>query len=381
MASTKDAREGQEEEVLEFIRGYAQNEFQHDEKMRNRRASIGVARDHLFMDQFQGAAKKIFKNKIVVPKYVPSERTPKDRILNLLLSDLHFGAMLDAQEVPIQYGHVEEARRIAAVARQAADYKRQYRDHTVLHVNLLGDIIQGQLHDARDGAPLAEQMSAAIYLLSQTIGFLASQFPKVVVYCTPGNHGRNMLRHRERATNQKWDSLENVIYFSLKTVMADVDNVEFVIPYTPYFVSECFGSRGFFTHGDTVIKPGYPGKTINIENIRKQVNEWNVAAMQKGEKYDLFAVGHVHVGSCTEIPSGPTLITNGCLIPTDAYALSIGAPGVKCGQYLWESVKGHIVGDVRFLNVNEDTDKDASLDRIIKPYQGQSSVRPKFKKR
>jgi hypothetical protein len=51
----------------------------------------------------------------------------------------------------------------------------------------------------------------------------------------------------------------------------------------------------------------------------------------------------------------------------------------KCGQWLWESVPGHITGDCRFLDVNETHDQDASFEEIIKPFVGfetESPLRP-----
>jgi hypothetical protein len=35
---------------------------------------------------------------------------------------------------------------------------------------------------------------------------------------------------------------------------------------------------------------------------------------------------------------------------------------------MWESVPGRVVGDSRFVCVDETNDKDKSLDKIIKPF-------------
>jgi hypothetical protein len=105
--------------------------------------------------------------------------------------------------------------------------------------------------------------------------------------------------------------------------------------------------------------------------MRKQINEINSSEITRGKKgYKLFAVGHVHVGSITHLPNGAILMTNGCLLPPDYYAVSRGNFHTACGQWIWESVENHIVGDHRFLVVNENTDKDSSLDGIIVPFSG-----------
>jgi hypothetical protein len=200
--------------------------------------------------------------------------------------------------------------------------------------------------------------------------YLAVEFPRgVTIFCTPGNHGRNTARHRERATNQKWDSIETMIYVALKEAAAFLPNVKVVLDYQPEYYWNAFGSVGLGTHGDTVIQPGYPGKSINVEGISRQVDKINNARVMKQETpLSMVIVGHVHTGSMTHLPGGTIAITNGCLIPPDAYAKSIGIFETACGQWMWESVPGHPVGDARFITVNSVVDQDKSLDAIIKPF-------------
>lgn len=365
----KEERELLEQDVMSFLKERAFEEHEKFTNQKNRATTLAVAREQLFLEQFQEVASKVLKNKIVPSKYALSKhKTPKKRIANLTLSDLHFGSNLDLREVPLPYGPSEEARRLAAVVLQTAEYKRFYREETTLFIHLLGDIIQGQLHDMRDGLPLAEQVAAAIHLLSQAISFLSQHYPAIVVRCTPGNHGRNTARHKNRATNQKWDSIETIIYYALKTAAAALPNVSFEIPYTPYYTYNAFNKRAFFTHGDTVLNPGYPGRSIDVAGVRKQINEIN-GKLAAHEQYTLFMVGHVHIGSCTHLPNGAIFMTNGCLVPPDGYGVSIGCLDTACGQWIWESVEDHIIGDERFIAVGDYNDKDKSLEKIIKPFQ------------
>ncbi len=214
-------------------------------------------------------------------------------------------------------------------------------------------------------------MAAAMHLLTQAVVFLASQFKKVTVFCTEGNHGRNTARHKERATMQKWDSNERVIYFGMKTACLGIKNITFVMPKTPYYTWQAFDKRGFASHGDTVLNVGYPGNSINVASIKKQANEINAAEAHNGRpEFNMFMCGHVHVGSLTHLPGGAVFMSNGCLIPPDAYAQSIGIFESTCGQSLWESVPGHIMGDYRFITVDSKTDKDKSLDSLVQPFTG-----------
>ncbi|CAB4127279.1 hypothetical protein UFOVP75_117 [uncultured Caudovirales phage] len=356
--------------ICSLIADMAADEAAKSVRSKNRRTATLVAKDSLFASQLEIATRDAFSDassRIPFKPYTPKKKLKTDRVLNLLWSDLHFHSLLDPREVPIPYGPVEEARRLAALCVQAAEYKRDHRDSTSLVINIAGDIIQNQLHDPRDGAPLAEQYSAALYLLVQAIGFLATEFKKVDVYCTPGNHGRNTARHHDRAMHQKWDSIENMLYFSIKVALSHVKNVVVNCDYKPYYIYSNFGMNTLVTHGDTVIKPGYPGSNIDVSGIRKQINEFNAS---RDDKVGLFCVGHVHVGSLVHLPNKTSFMSNGALIPIDPYAQSVGVFNTTCGQQMWESVPGRLVGDSRFVIVDEETDKDKSLDKIIRPFLG-----------
>jgi hypothetical protein len=348
--------------------------------LRNRRTTIAMAREGVFLNDLEKVLKKAFGKGVAAPSGYAKKTLDtgkKKRIVNIALSDLHYHSLLDPRELPFEYGPLEEARRTAQIVQEVCEYKPQYREDSELFVHIFGDIMQGDLHDPRDAATITEQFGAATFLLTQAVTTWAAAFKRVTVRCVPGNHGRNKRRHPERATTQKWDSFENMIYFALKMAVATLPNVKVEIPYTPYYVYQAFDQRGFVTHGDTVLDAGFPSSTIDIKKIRNHINELNSGSAKDS---DFFLIGHVHCGSIVEIPSGPTFMSNGCLVPPDGYAQSRGILKQKCGQQLWESVPGHICGDRRFLNVDEKTDKDESLDKIVKPYIGFETESPLRKK-
>jgi hypothetical protein len=338
----------------------------------DKRVAVSTASDLLVIDQLHQSLSKVFhKGWACPPKYKGKRlHAPHKRIVNILLSDLHFGSKLDPDECPIEYNVIQESRRLGRVAQQVADYKTEYRRESKLIIHLLGDIIQNHLFDPRDGEPLSLQFAAAVHYLVQLILFLSSQYPYVEIYCTSGNHGRDKARHQDRAVCQKFDSIETMIYVAVKTAILNsgISNCKFFIPKTPYYICQMFDSKGLLTHGDTVLRPGYPGRNINVNGLMQQVLKWN-SARGIGGPFQLYAVGHVHFGSITNLPGGIHMITNGCLVPPDSYALSIGAPDVTCGQYLFESVAGHVVGDQRFIVV-DGAEKDSSYNSIISPFEG-----------
>lgn len=371
---SKRVEEAQRNEatVLAYLKKRAQEVLGTDARYVNRRASIQAAQNNLFQSQLEEKLAKIFANKIPVPQYKTKDRhSATHRILNCIWSDLHFGSDLDPREVPVKYGVVEEARRMAFVVKTLAEWKLQYRDETELFIHLIGDIIQNHLYDPRDGAPLAEQVARAIHILVQALVYLSGRFKKVTVYCTPGNHGRYTARHKDRAVNQKWDAIETMIYFSVKTALqvAKIQNVTINIPLTPFYTWEAFGMSGFATHGDTVLTPGYPNRAIDIEKVRRQINEIN-GKLSPDKRHRLFICGHVHVDSEVKLPNNVIFMTNSCLLPPDAYAISIGITHNACSQKAWETVPGHMVGHKLTIDVDEEADKDKSLDKIIQPFHG-----------
>lgn len=306
--------------------------------------------------------------RVKIKPFKSKKKVPIKRAVNAILSDLHIGSDIDSSQTgQLAFGKAEEARRLGRLTKEILEYKSQYRKETTLNVFLLGDIIQNSLHDPKDGAPLAEQVARAIFLLTQMIGQFAQGFPSVTVYCNTGNHGRNIGRHHGRAVNQKWDSIETIVYYALKTALSSAKNVKFVIPKTPYVIAEVFGKKIFATHGDTVLKPGYPSKAINIGSLEHQINKINASLEDKNE-YSVFIVGHVHTGSITHLANGAVMITNGAMVPSDEFAVSIGLLENSCGQYVFESVEDFPVGDTRFIRVNEKDDKNSDLEKIITPY-------------
>lgn len=325
--------------------------------------------DKMFLDSLDSLLHKRLGGKIVPSGYsLNKSRAPIHREVNICLSDLHIGAHLTKDEGFMAYGHTEEARRVAQVVKQVIEYKLQYRNESLLRVHLLGDIIQGKLHDVQSGDTQTEQIVTAIDILSQAIAVLAKHYPKVVVHCITGNHGRNQVRHRVLAVQGKYDSHETTIYHALRIAASNLKNVEFDIPKKAYVTFDSFGMKVFATHGDTIFDVGQMWNTINVNTLERQINRIN-ASQPKQEEYKLFFVGHIHMGSLVHLPNHVKLITNGALIPSDDYAQSIGMFENTCGQTLWESTPGHIVGDYRFIEV-EGADQDATLDKIIKPFKG-----------
>lgn len=331
-----------------------------------------------FEKELYNAVKDCLKeNPITLHPPVKLAKTQKqsERTLVAAISDTHFGSNISKEELSglNEYNWTIASRRLALFVDQIVNYKPDYRNKTDLVIQLNGDIIAGQIHNQEWFVDLlTTQFSGTINILAQAITYLALHFPKIRVICTPGNHGRNVGKaDKGRATTHKWDSYENMIYVSLKEILAQKHkNVEFTIPESPFAVYKVQGHYVFQTHGDTVINVGNPGNTLNMSLIAGQINKISTSdLLGLADKIAVVSVGHVHVPTTQILENGVVLVINGCLSGTDPFAQSIGIFSNNPTQVLFEATDKHAVGDIRMIQVKSADNKE-ELDKIIKPFKG-----------
>jgi hypothetical protein len=332
-----------------------------------------------FEKELVTAVKEILAdNPLVIHKQPPASKksTPAaTRTVVACISDTHFGANVSKEEMHglNEFNWTIAARRMACFIEQIANYKLDHRKETDLLVQINGDIIAGLIHNQEWFVDLlATQFSGTVHLLTQAITYLSTKFKKVKVVCTTGNHGRSMAKSdKGRATTNKWDSYETMVYVALKEILSRATpNVEVVVPESPYLVYKVQTHNICQTHGDTVINVGNPGKALAMDSILNQVNKMISSELIKpGESIDVLCVGHVHVPTVQMLDNGCMAVINGCLSGTDPFAQSIGIFGNNPTQLMFESTPDHAVGDIRMIQVKS-ADKQARFDKIIKPFQG-----------
>jgi len=332
-----------------------------------------LAHDELFMSRFTEVMRhvsvRLSKSPVPTLRGPAKGKTKTNRIVTLMLSDLHFGSKLDSRELPFRYDFEEEARALASVMVRLCEFKTDYRAETELVIWLGGDIISGKIHDKQSGHNAADQCADAMYLLVQAVRIAAKHFNKVDVYCSTGNHDRDESRHQDRAFQQKTDSRATVIYTGIKLATDHLPNVKVHIPRTAYCEWEAFGHPIYATHGDTGFSTGNPSRRVSVDALDAQMKTINLARVaRKLKPYEAFLAGHIHQGMHLPLPVGE-LITNPPLIPVDGYSEGVGYALTRPGQTLFESTPKHVVGDLRFLHVEPETLKDRSLDKVIVPFR------------
>jgi predicted phosphodiesterase len=308
-----------------------------------------------------------------VQKKVVTKPTKKNRTIVAHLSDTHFGANIEANEVGEvnKFDWTISARRLGLFAEQIATYKTQHRTQTDLVLLINGDIIAGVIHNQEWFVDLlADQFAGTVKNLTQFISYLATHFQSVRVYCTSGNHGRAMHKgSKDRGNTHKWDSYETMIYMTVKSLIeSKLKNVKVEIPKSPYAIFSAHGKSFFVTHGDTVVNLGNPGKSINIKDISNQINKLNASSLGGvNKKFDAVICGHHHTPTVQLTDSGCMLVINGCLSGADPYAQSVGYFDAIPSQQLFEVTADHAVGDMRFITL-KDADSKKEYEKIIEPY-------------
>lgn len=354
--------------LARLVAGTAEEERRFTGRRAARLVTIQAAREALFLRSFSARAAGLFRDKVVATGFAKKKAAGKvKRILNLHVSDTHIGARLPGGEYPTASNAQTEARRLAYLCEQAAGYKTDHRDQTHLNLLLNGDLIEGLLgHSNADTEdPLTDQHVACLHMLVQMVTYLSHHFRSVDVWCSSGNHGRNVQVHPGRATAQKWDSFETTIYVGAQLACRPLQNVRFHVPLTPYCVIPLFSRHMLMTHGDTVINVGNPAKSVNVDGISKQINAIVATKAYAQQGFDVVVAGHVHTGLMLHLPAS-MLIVNGPLTPPNGFALGLGF-FEACSQWMWESTPDHVVGDARLIRIGPNVDKDASLDQVIRP--------------
>ena len=325
-----------------------------------------VEASECFIESFKDALKA--NPPIVYEPATSMPKKPSKRAIVAHMSDMHIQAQIDEEEMGgiNKYGNLEESRRLAYFVREIANYKLPHRKETELVLSINGDILQGIIHDLESTPAITTQVSATLHLLSQAISYLGTKFGKVRVVCTGGNHERMMHKgNKGRQMREKWDSFATIVYIGLQHSLKGHKNIEIEIPTTPYAYVDILGHKYFFTHSDTVLSIGYPGKSINVESAKNKIND-----LKEGIGHiDVVCVGHVHVDTKQILPNGITLLTNGSMSGLDSFALGIGITANNPTQQIWEVTPEHAVGDLRSVQL-KGADKMEELDELIEPFSG-----------
>lgn len=157
----------------------------------------------------------------------------------------------------------------------------------------LGDFITGYIHEELEEANSLTPVQASLFiqeLLIKGVKLLSedAKLTKIIVPCTPGNHGRTTKK--KRFTTGYKNSYEWLMYNNIKqlfTAIGGYENVEFIIPESEFIYMDLFGYINKFSHGDHF---KYQGGIGGIEiPLKKWILRENTVI-----KTDMSWIGHWH---------------------------------------------------------------------------------------
>jgi hypothetical protein len=192
---------------------------------------------------------------------------------------------------------------------------QQDTDINTLVVALLGDFINGNIHEELMETNYMLPVEAAIYaqnIIASGIEYLLEHTDvKLVIPCHSGNHPRitRKIHHASEAGN----SLEFYMYHNLKDYFRTEKRVEFLISDGYHSYLNVYGRNIRFHHGHNVkFGGGIGGLFIPAY---KAISQWN-----KARPAELDVFGHFH-----QTKDGGNFRCNGSLVGYDTFALSIKA--------------------------------------------------------
>jgi hypothetical protein len=258
------------------------------------------------------------------PLHIPEYRSEKGAAVAVaLLSDVHCEERVTPEDVPGTYNLYDPEvckKRIAQYAQRVillTQAQRHLTNIDTLVLGILGDIMNGYLHDDNKEsnwlAPV-EAVLLALELLVGVINYLLEygEFKKIVLVCTPGNHGR--LTMKPRANTAIETNLEWMLYQLLQQRMGNDHRLEWHIASGAHVYLNINGKICRFHHGDDIkFQGGIGGLSIPL---LKAISQWNHVM-----KADYDFVGHWH--QCRDYGYG---VVNGSVVGFNAFALKSKCP-------------------------------------------------------
>lgn len=277
------------------------------------------------------------------PAFLSKPSKPRAKVVhgrpNMMLSDLHFGAVVNPSQVNgvNQYSTDIAKKRIRYVTGSAVEFLRTALSPGdfggVFTLNLGGDMVDGIIHDElRENADqtVLEQMITLHDELVPIIKMFANEFGHCHVNCVAGNHGR--LDKKPRFYNAAQLNLDWALYrFLAKVVLADKKyekRVSFTIPDGLDCRYAIYKTRYLLNHGDKM-KGGDGWSGVLLPWMRgetKKSRQYNAISLP----FDHLVIGHFHQAVFLD-----RIFGNGCLIGYDPYAQQNGYSFEPPQQILW----------------------------------------------
>lgn len=259
---------------------------------------------------------------------LPKRQSKKDSSeLMLVISDVHVGEYNDPKLMsgltgPDGYNFKVFCRYADILEERVFFFRDLYGkawDINKLVVNVLGDLVTGEqifLGQALQmDRILADQVFEAAHRFASMIRNWAQRFPEVEVYCIPGNHGR-----LGKKGELHWRSnMDYMAYRVMATLLADCENVRFIIAEGPFLIVEHGEDWRFLLHhGDCI--PGAGVAKGNLVTLERKVHQFSQMA---NTPIHYSITGHQHRGATISMAGGGKLFANGSWPGGSPFSVSV----------------------------------------------------------
>jgi hypothetical protein len=265
----------------------------------------------------------IRKQNISPPNWIiePSKNSTNIGVPCLMLSDIHFGEIVDSKQVLgyNAYNMDIAEKRIEEIVQRTIDLLFNHMrdpnyDGIVLSLN--GDLISGDIHEElsrSNEVPIMYAVAKLIKILIKVIELLQNKFKNVFVVVTSGNHSR--ITQKPMNKNLAYTSFDWLIGTELETYFQKDKRIQFLIPEGVDCQFKIYSTIFRQTHGQQFFSgnSGFVGPLAPIArgSIQKQI-----ASIGCGNEYDVLLLAHFH----RTFNLGGKVLCNGSIKGYDEYA-------------------------------------------------------------
>ncbi len=260
----------------------------------------------------------------------------------LLLTDNHFDEVVLPEQVDWLNAYNREIaeKRLRLCIESTISIAREYFAGLTYDGFLLmlgGDLFSGIIHqELRESneAPILRSIDHWEGQLAAAIERLATEFGKLHIACTYGNHGRQSKK--PVAKNRAWDNFEWLMYCHLAKHFKGSKNITFQIPDAADCHVSSYGIRYLLTHGDQF--RGGSGIAGALSPLMLGSARKSRRGMAAGHPYDVMVIGHWH--QHLWLPS-KGIIVGGTMKGYDEYAYLGNFDYEPANQALWLTTPEH----------------------------------------
>ena len=287
-----------------------------------------LLKDQIFMEHIIEMVREVI---VAMPRVtaptLPKSSKGKPKLAEkavLMLSDAHVGEVVDIEQTRgiAEYNFDIFRRRMEYLGDRVIDLlknKLKGYDFEEIHIAMLGDIISGNIHEelqTTNEYTAIESVHGAAIIVSQFLMDIARQFPKVVVPCVIGNHGRMVGKPQAKNRYVNWDY---VFYNMVDALLQNQPNIQMIIPKSFYLIHKIFDFNVLMMHGDYGINGGFAG--IPFYGVQRASFRLNELLSKEEELLDLIMMGHFHSLTTLDRVHGGSILMNGSIIGGTEYSV------------------------------------------------------------